>query len=46
MELNVNRFNPAKRFYERHGFQVVRDEVIAIGNGYVMDDHVMQRALP
>lgn len=46
VELNVNRFNPAKGFYERHGFRVVRDEVIAIGQGYVMDDHVMQRPLP
>lgn len=46
VELNVNRFNPAKGFYLRHGFQVVRDEVIAIGQDHVMDDHVMQRSLP
>lgn len=41
MELNVNKRNPAKQFYERHGFAVERDEVLDIGNGYVMDDHVM-----
>jgi GNAT superfamily N-acetyltransferase len=41
MELNVNKRNPAKHFYERHGFGVERDEVLDIGQGYVMDDHVM-----
>jgi ribosomal protein S18 acetylase RimI-like enzyme len=45
IELNVNRFNPAKAWYERQGFRVLRDEVIDIGNGYVMDDHVMVLAL-
>ncbi len=45
IELNVNRHNPASGFYERHGFRVVRDEVIDIGQGYVMDDHVMELAL-
>jgi GNAT superfamily N-acetyltransferase len=45
VELNVNRFNKARSFYERHGFHVVRDEVIDIGQGYVMDDHVMERAI-
>lgn len=42
VELNVNRFNPARTFYERHGFRIIRDEVIDIGNGFVMDDHVMR----
>ena len=41
LELNVNRFNKARGWYERHGFIVVRDEVIHIGHGFVMDDHVM-----
>ncbi|MBX2973245.1 MAG: GNAT family N-acetyltransferase [Flavobacteriales bacterium] len=45
MELNVNRFNKARMFYEKHGFRVVRDEVIDIGHGFVMDDHVMERAI-
>jgi GNAT superfamily N-acetyltransferase len=43
VELNVNRYNPARHFYARHGFSVLRDEVIDIGEGYVMDDHVMVR---
>ncbi|MBV6405169.1 MAG: GNAT family N-acetyltransferase [Flavobacteriales bacterium] len=43
VELNVNKRNPAKAFYERHGFTVERDEVLDIGGGFVMDDHVMVR---
>jgi len=42
LELNVNRFNPALEFYKRAGFRVLRDEVIDIGHGYVMDDHVLE----
>ena len=45
IELNVNRSNPALEFYRRKGFQVLRDEVIDIGEGYVMDDHVMLKQL-
>lgn len=45
LELNVNRSNPAKVWYERQGFTVVRDEVIDIGGGFVMDDHVMVKRL-
>ena len=45
IELNVNKRNPAKLFYQRHGFTVERDEVLDIGNGFVMDDHVMVRGL-
>lgn len=45
VELNVNRFNPARTWYERKGFHIVRDEVIDIGHGFVMDDHVMVKEL-
>ena len=41
LELNVNKYNPAKDFYVRQGFRIDRDEVIDIGQGHVMDDHVM-----
>lgn len=41
IELNVNRFNPTKDWYLRRGFVIDRDEVIDIGHGYVMDDHLM-----
>ena len=45
LELNVNKHNPAKAFYLRHGFAVERDEVLDIGKGFVMDDHVMVRTM-
>lgn len=45
LELNVNKYNPAKRFYEGRGFIVFREEVIEIGGGFVMDDFVMRRTI-
>lgn len=45
VELNVNKRNKAITFYERHGFTRLRDEVIDIGSGYVMDDYVMGRPI-
>lgn len=41
LELNVNKYNPAKNFYEKKGFSILKEEVIDIGNFYVMDDYVM-----
>ncbi|TAG21734.1 MAG: GNAT family N-acetyltransferase [Cytophagia bacterium] len=41
--LNVNQFNKAVSFYERIGFKKAGNEVIDIGNGYVMDDFIMQK---
>ena len=41
LELNVNKYNTAKNFYEKKGFTILRKEVIDIGSGYVMDDYVM-----
>lgn len=43
INLNVNRSNPAVNFYLHLGFEVVREEVLDIGQGYVMDDYVMER---
>ncbi len=45
LELNVNRHNKAKDFYIRLGFQVIREEDIAIGEGYFMNDYVMEKFL-
>jgi diamine N-acetyltransferase len=45
LELNVNKYNPAMQFYLKKGFTVLRDEVIDIGEGYVMDDYVMVLSL-
>ena len=42
--LTVNRNNQkAIRSYSRNGFVIVRDQVADIGNGYVMDDYVMEK---
>lgn len=40
--LNVNKYNNAIHFYNKLGFTKVKDEVIDIGNGYVMDDYLME----
>ncbi len=41
--LNVNRFNKAKDFYLRLGFEIIKEEDIDIGHGYLMEDYVMQK---
>ena len=43
--LNVNKKNIAIRFYESIGFYISFEEVIDIGNGYVMDDYVMEKSI-
>ncbi|KIO51976.1 GNAT family N-acetyltransferase [Flavobacterium hibernum] len=41
--LNVNRFNTALGFYKKIGFQVAEEVNIEIGNGYLMEDYVMEK---
>ena len=43
--LNVNKKNVAIRFYEAIGFNISYEEIIDIGNGYVMDDYVMEKSI-
>lgn len=43
--LNVNRFNKAQYFYKKLGFEVQYQENIEIGNGYLMEDFVMEKKL-
>lgn len=45
LALNVNRENTAIKFYERYGFEIVASEDIDIGNGYLMEDYVMEKKL-
>lgn len=40
--LNVNKDNGAKKMYESNGFTVFHEEVFDIGNGFVMDDYLME----
>jgi GNAT superfamily N-acetyltransferase len=41
LTLNVNRFNKAVDFYTHIGFTIAFEENIDIGNGYLMEDYVM-----
>ena len=46
LRLRVNKNNaPAIRAYRRAGFQFVEDLCSDIGNGFVMDDYLMERAV-
>ena len=45
LELDVNRFNKAKLFYEKQGFSVYKEKNTGIGNGYLMEDFVMRKPL-
>jgi ribosomal protein S18 acetylase RimI-like enzyme len=42
LQLNVNRHNRALHFYEKQGFKIIREEDIDIGEGYFMNDYVME----
>jgi GNAT superfamily N-acetyltransferase len=44
LDLNVNRYNKAKDFYEKIGFTIAYEEDIAIGP-YWMNDYVMRKEL-
>lgn len=43
--LNVNRYNIAQEFYKKLGFSIVHEEDIDIGNGYLMEDYVMEKKI-
>jgi len=43
--LNVNRFNKARYFYEKRGFTIKSLEDIDIGEGFLMEDYVMEKEL-
>ncbi len=45
LELDVNRYNKARLFYERQGFTIINEKDTHIGNGYEMNDYVMQKPL-
>lgn len=44
--LTVNRYNDSTiSIYEKKGFRTVRTQVADIGNGFVMDDNVMEKEI-
>ena len=40
--LNVNKHNAARNFYESQGYRVYGEGIFDIGNGFVMDDYMME----
>ncbi|MES1219739.1 MAG: GNAT family N-acetyltransferase [Bacteroidota bacterium] len=45
LQLQVNRYNKAKDFYNKLGFTVIEEADFDIGNGYFMNDFVMEKKL-
>ena len=45
IELQVNRYNKAKDFYSKIGFTIKEEKDFDIGNGYFMNDYVMEYRL-
>ena len=45
LDLNVNRHNKARSFYEKLGFKIVKETDIDIGHGYYMNDYIMKLEL-
>jgi ribosomal protein S18 acetylase RimI-like enzyme len=45
--LTVNRHNESTiAVYEKKGFKTVREQAADIGNGFVMDDFIMEKEIP
>jgi len=42
LQLNVNRYNKAKDFYEKAGFKIKETADIEIGGGFFMNDYIME----
>ena len=45
LQLNVNRQNRAKDFYEKLGFIVIKEVDVDIGHGHFMNDYVMEKKI-
>jgi diamine N-acetyltransferase len=45
LQLQVNRNNKARHFYEKNGFTIVNEIRLDIGNGFFMNDYIMEKRL-
>jgi diamine N-acetyltransferase len=45
LRLNVNRYNKARFFYEKTGFVIIAEEDLDFGNGFFMNDFVMELSI-
>ena len=43
--LNVNRHNKAQFMYQKLGFEITKSEDVDIGNGFFMNDYVMEKTI-
>ena len=39
--LQVNKQNIAKEFYLKQGFEILKEDILELDHGYVMDDYIM-----
>ena len=46
LRLNVNRHNKAQRFYEKLEFKIIGREDIDLGNGYYLNDIILEASVP
>jgi ribosomal protein S18 acetylase RimI-like enzyme len=42
IQLSVNRQNPAVNFYLSRGFEILEEDDISIGEGFVLKDYIME----
>lgn len=45
LSLNMNRDNKSLGFYRQMGFEIVGEEDINIGNGYLMEDYIFEKKI-
>jgi len=45
LQLQVNRTNKAKQFYDQLGFTIIKTADFDIGNGYFMNDYIMEKKI-
>lgn len=43
--LNVNRYNPSVQFYLKQGYSKLKEADVHIGNGYYMNDYILEKRL-
>ena len=45
LQLQVNRNNNAQHFYKKLGFEIIEEADFDIGNGYQMNDYIMEKKI-
>lgn len=45
ISLNVNRYNTARFFYLKMGFEIMEEIDVVLEHGYLMEDYVMEKSL-